>query len=87
MASAPSNSLLSLFELFSVFRGFLVWRSEGRGVVLVLSFRLGSRRLLFGVFVQALSSPQGATPLGLGRSAGEWLQVISLSSQFTFLAL
>ena len=59
-----------LFELFSVLGVFLFSVSRGGKLICVLSCRLGSLRLLFGVLPQALSFTQGVTPFGLGRLAG-----------------
>ena len=70
LTSAPSNSPVFLFELFSVFGVSLFSVSRGGKLICVLSCRLGSQRLLFGVLPQALSFPQGVTPFGLGRLAG-----------------
>ena len=74
-----------LFELFSVFGVSLFSVSRGGKLICVLSCRLGSQRLLFGVLPQALSFPRGFTPFGLGRLAG--FPVLLLLRLFQFACL
>jgi len=54
-------------------------------LICILSCRLGSLRLLFGVLSQVLSCPRGFTPFGLGRLAGFSVLLLLRLFQFTCL--